>query len=282
MNWNNAIEGELKGVLQTLQNAFAELQIDYFVIGAVARDIWNAESGRTSRRTKDIDFAVFVGKRDEYEAIKQHLIKREKYRDTRTNSFVLLTPGGVQVDILPFGGIENDGEVRVEGKGLTKIRVEGMLEVFETGTKPVIAENGREFQVASLAAITLLKLIAYDDRPEVRQKDAGDIANILQHFFDLQAEMIYDEHKDLFDLGEGNVEHTTEEVAAIVVGREIKKIIEGNSKLLERVQSICAKFRTEAEGSAFVREMMRETARPADEVINLLQKIRRRASTKKM
>lgn len=265
-----------------MQNAFAELQIDYFVIGAVARDIWYAESGLTSRRTKDIDFAVFVGKRDEYEAIKQHLKKKEKYRDTRTNSFVLLTPGGVQVDILPFGGIENDGEVRIEGQGLTNIRVEGMLEVFETGTKPVNIENGRAFQVASLAAIILLKLIAYDDRPEVRQKDAGDIANILENYFDLQAEMIYEGHKDLFDLREGNVEHTTQELAAIVVGREIKKIIESNSQLLERVQSICAKFRAEAEGSAFVREMMRETARPADEVINLLQKLGDGLQRKKM
>jgi predicted nucleotidyltransferase len=56
MNWNNAIAGELREVLETLQNTFDNLQIDFFIIGAVARDIWYAESGRTSRRTKDIDF----------------------------------------------------------------------------------------------------------------------------------------------------------------------------------------------------------------------------------
>ena len=148
MNWNNAIDTQLKEVLGTLENVFDQLKIDFFVIGAVARDIWYAESGRISRRTKDIDFVVFVGNGDGYEAIKEHLKQKKGYRDTRTNSFVLLTSDGIQVDILPFGGIEKDDKIGIEGKGLTTIRVEGMLEVFEAGTKPATAENGREFQVA--------------------------------------------------------------------------------------------------------------------------------------
>ncbi len=148
MNWNDAIAGELKEVLETIQNAFDRLQIDFFVIGAVARDIWYADSGRTSRRTKDIDFAVFVGNRDEYETIKQYLRETEGYQDIRGNSFVMLTPRGTQVDILPFGAIESDGGVQIQGQGLTNIRVEGMLEVFEAGTKSVTTSGGREFRVA--------------------------------------------------------------------------------------------------------------------------------------
>jgi predicted nucleotidyltransferase len=274
MNWNNAIAGELREVLETLQNTFDNLQIDFFIIGAVARDIWYAESGRTSRRTKDIDFAVFVGNRNEYEVIKQHLREKEGYRDTRGNSFVLLTPRGTQVDILPFGGIENDGESQNSGQGLTNIRVEGMHEVFEAGTKPVTASTGREFQVASLPAIILLKLIAYDDRPEERQKDARDIANILESYFELQSNLIYDYHNDLFAVGEAEQEQLVlEEVAAKVVGREIKKIIHANDLLLHRVQTIIARLRAEGEDGAFVRAMTAETGRPAREVIDWLEKL---------
>jgi predicted nucleotidyltransferase len=42
--------------------------------------------------------------------------------DTKGNSFVMLTPSGVQVDILPFGEIEIDGGVNIAGGGLTNLR----------------------------------------------------------------------------------------------------------------------------------------------------------------
>ncbi len=37
-------------------------------------------------------------------------------------------------------------------------------------------------KAATLPAIVLLKLIAYDDRPEHRIKDPGDIAGIIYYF----------------------------------------------------------------------------------------------------
>src|ERR1700744_5074791 len=88
-------------------------------------------SGRITRRTKDVDFAIYVGTREEYEAVKQYLKEKKGYHDSRENRFVLLAPSGLQVDILPFGGIELDGEVHLDGKGLTNIRVNGLQEVFE-------------------------------------------------------------------------------------------------------------------------------------------------------
>jgi predicted nucleotidyltransferase len=58
MNWNDTIDEDFKGVLATLQQAFEAMGINYYVIGAVARDIWYAESGKISRRIRDIDFAI--------------------------------------------------------------------------------------------------------------------------------------------------------------------------------------------------------------------------------
>src|SRR5258708_29123823 len=114
MNWSNVIQKEMSEVLATLQEAFEVLRIDFYLIGAVARDIWFAESGRTTRRTKDVDFAIYVGTREEYEAVKQYLKEKKGYQDSRENVFVLLAPSGLQVDILPFGGIELDGEVHLD------------------------------------------------------------------------------------------------------------------------------------------------------------------------
>jgi predicted nucleotidyltransferase len=196
------------------------------------------------------------------------------YLDSRGNSFVMLTPRGTQVDILSFGGIEDNGGVQIEGQGLTNIRVEGMLEVFEAGTKPVTDATGREFQVASLSAIVLLKLVAYDDRPEQRLKDARDIANILENYFELQANQIYDYHSELFAVEETEMNQLMlEDLAAVVIGREIKKIIQGNTPLLHRIQAILAKLQTQESGGAFIRAMMAETGRPSSEVTGWLKKL---------
>lgn len=121
----------------------------------------------------------------------------------KTNSFVLLTPVGIQVDILPFGEIEINNEVKFEGAGLTSIKVNGFNEVYLAGTELVEPATGHTFKVATLPSIILLKFIAYDDRPEVRTKDARDIINIMLHFFELQADLIYDSHADLFGSDRG-------------------------------------------------------------------------------
>ncbi len=115
MNWDSIREGELKEVFDTLQETFAALCIDYYLIGAVARNIWYAKEKRTYRETKDIDFAVFVGSHAQYEEIRRYLKDRKAFQATTGNSFVLLSPSGMQVDILPFGGIEIDNGVQVDG-----------------------------------------------------------------------------------------------------------------------------------------------------------------------
>lgn len=50
------------------------------------------------------------------------------------------------------------------------------------------------------------------------------------NFFDLQTELIYEHHSDLF----GGNDLNLEEIAAIVIGREIRKIIGHNENLLIR------------------------------------------------
>jgi predicted nucleotidyltransferase len=76
----------------------------------------------------------------------------------------------------------------------------------------------------------LLKLVAYDGRPEKRLKDARDIANIIENYFDLQTDLVYDQHNDIFNVAEDALNQLfLEEVSAEVLGREIKKIIKDNS-----------------------------------------------------
>lgn len=269
MNLSDVKESELKEVFDALEEAFKHLGIDYYLIGAIARDIWYARGNKSFRKTKDVDFAALVGSQAEYEAIRQYLKDHKQFQDTKGNSFVIMTRSGIQVDILPFGEIEIDDGVQLEGQGLSSIKVNGFKEVYNTGTQPVTMATGHTFQVATLPAIVLLKLIAFDDRPDQRLKDAGDMANIIVHFFDLQTDLIYSEQNlDLFEGDEAYLEQQSlQQIAAIVIGREIKQIIDDNEPLSKRIKAILEGQIAQKEDSAFMRRMSQETGIGIDEIV---------------
>lgn len=199
MNLSDLREGELKDIFNALEEAFDATGTDYYVIGALAKDVWYSQGDILSRQTKDIDFAVLVGSQENYEAIKKYLKANKNFLNTKGNSFVMMSPSGAQVDILPFGEIEIDDSIAVAGGDLDMIKVNGFREVYETGTKGMTLDTGHHFDIATLPAIVLLKLIAYDDRPERRAKDPRDIADIIENFLELQADLMYsEENLDLF------------------------------------------------------------------------------------
>jgi predicted nucleotidyltransferase len=271
MNLNSVREGDLKDVFDALEDAFRQLEIDYYLIGAIARDIWYARGKKGFRKTKDVDFAVLIGNKAAYEELRQFLKDHKNFQDTKGNAFVMFTPTGVQVDILPFGEIEIDDGVNLEGTGLTNIKVNGFMEVYKAGTEEVSMLTGHVFKVATLPAIVLLKLIAFDDRPEKRLKDARDVANIINLYFDLQADLIYTEYSELFLTSEEELNKVSlQEIAAMVIGREIKKIINKNELLLGRIKRILEDQINQGEKSAFNRTMVEETGSSLATVVSWL------------
>jgi len=121
----------------------------------------------------------------------------------------------------------------IPGQGSAQIAINGFREVYETGTDDVEFEDGHTFKVCTLPGIVILKLIAFDDRPEIRQKDIKDIALILKHYFDIESDLIYDDHSDLFD-----ADKDLHYIAVRVLGRQIKSIISKSEELTSRVIGI--------------------------------------------
>jgi predicted nucleotidyltransferase len=269
MNLSDIRESELKEVFDALEEAFKINQIDFYLIGALARNIWYSRGSKTFRTTKDLDFAILISNREDYETVRSYLVEHKSFRATKNNSFIMLSPSGVEIDILPFGEIEIDDEVKFSGAGLSSIRVNGFMEVYKAGTEDIQLETGHQFKVATLPGIVLLKLIAYDDRPEIRSKDARDIANIIIHFFDLQAEMIYENHADLFDEEERSLAH----ISALVIGREIHKMVAKNPSLHQRLKTILSKLLESKGNSSFVRNMVNESKSTIDQMVQLLDSL---------
>ena len=262
---------ELREVFDAVEDAFNNLGIDYYVIGALARDIWYSKEKKLSRATRDADFAILVGTERQFEEVKEYLKAKKDFQDSKGNMFVLISPNGHQIDILPFGAIEIDEKVQISGTGLTSISVNGFSEVYNSGTAEVQLDTGHHFKVASLSSIILLKLIAYDDRPEQRAKDGRDVGSILEHYFDLEAEHIYEHHSDLFT--ETEKDNELQDIAATVIGREIKATIGENSALLQRVKTILEREIKLGEKSNFIINMVAETKMSVEETAKRLEKI---------
>ena len=213
-------------ILEALERGFVKFGIDYYLVGAVAREVWmRGLKDITPRRvTSDIDFGILIKDSGHFADLKDYLISQEGFTGYKENAFVLIAPDHMQIDILPFGEIEKEGKVTVKGTGMTTLYVDGMKEVFEEKIT---------FKVCTLPGIVLLKLIAYDDRPEIRRDDLIDIADILLHFFNIYDELIWSDHNDLF-----GDDKSLEKISARVLGREMGKILRRNEKLTIRVIGI--------------------------------------------
>src|SRR5688500_18858889 len=105
------LNNQLNDVFNALEEAFETTGVDYYLVGAMAKEAWYSRSKIISRQTKDLDFAVIVGNHENYEAIKEYLKKNKQFTESTSNSFVMFSPEGTQVDILPFGEIASMSEV---------------------------------------------------------------------------------------------------------------------------------------------------------------------------
>jgi len=226
-----AVEG-LKEIFLQVSKTCIELDIGFFIVGAIARNIWYVTNDKNPAGTKDIDFGIYVPNEKKYNQLRQTLIEQCNYVVSSENAFCLITQDGKQIDLLPFGEIEKEGQVMIEGKGLTNIHLDGFKEVYRFGV--IETEIGEEkYKSCSIPGIVILKLIAYNDRPDNRIKDVIDINSICKHYPSIESEFIWHNHFDLYD---NELEH--QEVGIIVLGREMKKLMAGNKMLEERLIKI--------------------------------------------
>jgi predicted nucleotidyltransferase len=158
-------------VLAELSSLCGAMGIAFIVIGAAARDlvIHALQKSVPSRATEDIDIAVAVRLEENYTELTERLAPKGRSR----HRFEIL---GIDVDIVPFGGIEQDRSIRFGDDHL--LDVTGLREAHETSVR-VRMPRGTELRVASAPAQTALKILAWRDRHLVNPKDGLDLKTIL-------------------------------------------------------------------------------------------------------
>jgi predicted nucleotidyltransferase len=271
INLSGARFKNFKSMFNSLEKGLAALDIDFFILGALARDMHFSNESINTRTTADVDLAVYINSRDEelYQELRKKLIEKYDFVESKSNNLALTSKDGTTLDLLPFGELEVADGVIVSGQGLSSIRVNGFKEVHLNGLDEVDSDELGSFKVAKLSSIILLKLIAFDDRPEMRGNDPQDVASIISHYFDLNSEYIYENHQDLFEADKT----TLENIASSVIGREIREVIAENERLNDRIIAILEDHISKADKSPFVLNMIGDFCNEIDTALIWMESI---------
>lgn len=262
-----------KPIFEQVEQACQQTGIDFYLVGAVARDIAMAIHGlESSRVTRDLDLAVLVPDEADYQRLKDTLLAQGNFAEVRNMPFTLKYAGQTDVDLLPFGGLEiNNSLLLNRGEGVARLAVTGFAEVYDFGTKLVTLDDQFTFRVCGLPGMVLLKLIAYDDRPEHRLKDLTDVSFILKNYLDIAEEDLYDHHHDLLEIST-----SLELTAARVLGRHISPLLVTSSPLRERLTNILDQAIATGPEGVVIRQLhaAQFRAAPLNHVLNLVQHLR--------
>jgi predicted nucleotidyltransferase len=108
LNISGKIDSGTVALYESVSDAASRLEIPVVVVGASARDIvlHYGHNARIQRATTDVDFGIQVPDWSAFEALKDHLLE-SGFSETRAQHRVL-SPGNVQVDIVPFGPVEDE------------------------------------------------------------------------------------------------------------------------------------------------------------------------------
>lgn len=113
-------QGNLSELFAVLEAELVAQGIDFYLIGAIARDVWltalhNIEPNRI---TRDLDLAVLLTDQEQYQQLRDRLIGTGRFVARRDNAYTLLFEDGRPVDLLPFGALSMEQSISVTGQEL--------------------------------------------------------------------------------------------------------------------------------------------------------------------
>lgn len=229
-NFENTVRRQFGTSLEALESAFRIFGIDYYLIGAFVRDVWTDHISALpeKRVTRDLDFAIYINEHEQYETLKKYLVKNGNFMEN-SEPYRLFTSDGSIIDLIPFGGIENNEEVYLKGNKPVHLSVFGTKEV--TANACVIEGN---FKVITLPGLAVLKLVVWHDNTGSRRKDITDFNYLLMNYADMAFDELYLD-KNLDILGESDELRFS---GAKLLGREMAAITSSSGKLHQTVNDI--------------------------------------------
>ena len=215
-------------ILKQIDMISHKLGFPFVLIGAQARDLilngqYDLSPGTT---TKDMDFAIMIDNWSNFNLLKKELTVNG-FVKAKGTEHKLYYKNIYPIDIVPFGKIEKDGKILWPPDNDSEMNVSGFLEMYNHSEELDI-DDELTIKVASLAGLSMLKLIAWNDRKESIKKDGEDLALIMKDYADAgNLDRIYDSSdNDIIQACDFDLELA----GAQLLGRDITRIAKKNTK----------------------------------------------------
>lgn len=183
------IDRAIATVLSDLADIATDANIEFFVVGAMARDmILDYGFGiEAARATRDIDFGIRVPDWQEFERL-VNLLEDNNWHCRAHQQHRLVHMNDIPVDLIPFGMIESDdGNIHWPPHFNEALSVIGFSDAYADCWHVRIRQTpSLDIHVASPAGQALLKLVAWRDRGLERGgRDATDVRLLMERHLDL-------------------------------------------------------------------------------------------------
>jgi predicted nucleotidyltransferase len=215
-----AISG-LRFILQICRENKQRIVLIGATVPQILIDLEDGRGGR-SRLTRDIDAVIEVNGWSDYDGLKQKLIEAgfKQGRAPHELHFGLKA----RFDLIPFGSsIVTDDQMTWTDTGRVMTTL-GFVEAFRSA-KPKELAPGLSALIVSIAALAILKIMAYLDRPEERSRDMVDLIYCLSEY--------ERSGKARFELTDTEVDGRPlyfEEAGAFLLGKEVARLAEAKTK----------------------------------------------------
>jgi predicted nucleotidyltransferase len=120
-------------MLKTMETVFRAFEVDYYLVGAIARDIRlsTQEGFAAKRKTNDVDIAILLDNEKQFYDIKEAFVATNLFEESSYKAIKLIYKDAIEVDLLPFGEIENEGrQLLLSRHTLLVMDMNGFKEVY--------------------------------------------------------------------------------------------------------------------------------------------------------
>lgn len=229
-------------MLTEMESVFSKFEIDYYFAGAFARDIQfqTKQVDSNFRKTDDVDLAICISHEEHYNEVMNALVETGSFVRDENEIIKLHYRLGIEVDLIPFGTIENEKrEVKLTKPKAFTLQMPGFAEA--AAFTEVIKSGNLTLKTCPIEGLVMLKVISWDDRPQ-RTHDITDIDNIIDAYFEWNSDEIYSNYFEVMEKYDTNdSKFYLPKVSAHIIGLKMKPILASSPKLFERIIMILTK-----------------------------------------